>query len=71
MTRKMANDSTDNSANVDGQIAYHEEMESLAYRAGDYTKAEHHRKMKEICKAMLLEFYGITSYILLCNFDDK
>jgi putative lipase involved disintegration of autophagic bodies len=52
MTRKMADDSTDNSADVNGQIAYHEEMESLAYRAGDYTKAEHHRKMKEICKAM-------------------
>jgi len=52
MTRKMAIDSTDNSANLDGQIAYHEEMESLAYKAGDYTKAEHHRKMKEICKAI-------------------
>jgi hypothetical protein len=40
MTGKMADDSTDNSANVDDQIAYHEEMESLAHGAGDYTKAE-------------------------------
>ena len=49
----MANDSTDsNSANIDGQIAYHKEMEEIANRAGDFTKADHHRKMQEIYKAM-------------------
>ena len=41
----MANDSTDNSANIDGHIAYHKEMEEIANRAGDFTKADHHRKM--------------------------
>ena len=40
------------STHIDDQIAYHEEMEYLANTAGDFTKAEHHRKMKEICKAM-------------------
>jgi hypothetical protein len=49
----MASDSTDNnSANIDGQIAYHKEMEHIANRAGDFTKADHHRKMQEIYKAM-------------------
>jgi len=48
----MASDSPDGSANMDEQINYHEEMESIAYGAGDFTRAEHHRKMKEICKAM-------------------
>lgn len=47
----MASDSVDYS-DLDDKIAYHEEMEYLASGAGDYTKAEHHRKMKEICKAM-------------------
>jgi predicted transcriptional regulator YdeE len=36
------------SATIDGKIDYHEEMERIAMQAGDYTKAEHHRKMKEI-----------------------
>ena len=49
----MASDSTDNnSANIDGQIAYNNEMEHIANRAGDYTKADHHRKMQEIYKAI-------------------
>jgi hypothetical protein len=48
----MANDSTDNFANIEGQIAYHKEMEEIANRAGDFTKADHHRKMQEIYKAM-------------------
>jgi hypothetical protein len=49
----MASDSTDNnSANIDGQIVYHKEMEHIANRAGDFTKADHHRKMQEIYKAM-------------------
>lgn len=50
----MASDSADNnnSANIDGHIAYHNEMEHIANRAGDFTKADHHRKMQEIYKAM-------------------
>lgn len=49
----MASNSTDNnSATIDGQIAYHKEMEYIANRAGDFTKADHHRKMQEIYKAM-------------------
>jgi hypothetical protein len=48
----MANDSTDNFANIDGQIANHREMEHIANRAGDFTKADHHRKMQEIYQAM-------------------
>jgi hypothetical protein len=48
----MASDSTNNSANIDGQIAYHKEMEYIANTAGDFTKADHHRKMQEIYKAM-------------------
>jgi hypothetical protein len=48
----MASDSTDNFASMDGQIAYHKEMEHIANRAGDFTKADHHRKMQEIYKAM-------------------
>jgi hypothetical protein len=49
----MASNSTDNnSATIDGQIAYHNEMEYIANRAGDFIKAEHHRKMQEIYKAM-------------------
>jgi hypothetical protein len=45
-------DFTENSANIDGQIAYHKEMEHIANRAGDFTKANHHIKMQEIYKAM-------------------
>jgi hypothetical protein len=49
----MASYSTDdNSANIESQIAYHKEMEHIADRAGDFTKADHHRKMQEIYKAM-------------------
>jgi hypothetical protein len=48
----MASDSTGNSANVDDQIAYHNEMEHIANRAGDFTRADHHRKMQEIYQAM-------------------
>jgi hypothetical protein len=40
------------SATIDGKIAYHEEMERIAMQAGDYTKAEHHRKMQEIYRTM-------------------
>ncbi len=46
----MVNES--DSANIDDQIAYHKEMEDMAIRAGDFTKAEHHRKMQEIYMAM-------------------
>jgi pantothenate kinase len=42
----MARNSDNNSADMDGQIAYHNEMEHIANRAGDYTKADHHRKMQ-------------------------
>jgi hypothetical protein len=48
----MASNSTDHSATIDGHIAYHNEMEHIANRAGDFTKADHHRKMQEIYKAM-------------------
>jgi hypothetical protein len=48
----MTSNSTDNSANIDGHIAYHKEMEHIANRAGDFTKADHHRKMQEIYKAI-------------------
>ena len=48
----MARNSDNNSADMDGQIAYHNEMEHIANRAGDYTKADHHRKMQEIYNAI-------------------
>lgn len=48
----MATDSTDNSANIDDQIAYHLEMEHMAMKASDFTKAEHHRKMREILESI-------------------
>jgi hypothetical protein len=48
----MASSSANNSAKIDSQIAYHNEMEHIANRAGDFTKADHHRKMQEIYKAM-------------------
>ena len=44
-------DSSHNST-IDDQIAYHKEMEHAAIRAGDFTKAEHHRKMQEILTSM-------------------
>jgi hypothetical protein len=37
---------------IDDKIVYHEEMERIAMQAGDFTKAEHHRKMQEIYKAI-------------------
>jgi hypothetical protein len=49
----MASNSTaTNYAKIEDQIAYHNEMEHIANRAGDFTKADHHRKMQEIYKAM-------------------
>jgi hypothetical protein len=48
----MGSNSPNNSANIDGQIAYHSEMEHIANRAGDFTKADHHRMMQEIYKAI-------------------
>jgi hypothetical protein len=48
----MASKSTDNCANIDDQIAYHNVMEHIANRVGDFTKADHHRKMQEIYKAI-------------------
>lgn len=48
----MASYSTDDSDNLDNHIAYHKEMEYIANRVGDFTKADHHRKMQEIYKAM-------------------
>jgi thymidine kinase len=48
----MASNSTDHSATIDSHIANHNEMEHIANRAGDFTKADHHRKMQEIYKAM-------------------
>jgi hypothetical protein len=40
------------SATIDDKIAYHEEMEHSAMKAVDFAKAEHHRKMQEIYRAM-------------------
>jgi hypothetical protein len=37
---------------MDDKIAYHEEMEYIAMKVGDFTKAEHHRKMQEIYRAI-------------------
>jgi hypothetical protein len=49
----MASNSSDNnSANIDDHITYHKEMEHIANRTGDFTKADHHRKMQEIYKAI-------------------
>lgn len=51
----MASYSTDgdnNSSNIEDQIDYHKEMEYIANRAGDFTKADHHRKMQEIYKTI-------------------
>ncbi len=46
----MSTDSSDTS--IDDQIAYHTEMEHAATGAGDFTKAEHHKKMREILSSM-------------------
>lgn len=49
----MASYSTDdNTTNIESQIAYHKDLEHIADRAGDFTKADHHRKMQEIYKAI-------------------
>ena len=53
MSNESANtDPTASTNTIDDKIAYHDEMEYLAMQAGDFTKADHHRKMKEICNAM-------------------
>jgi hypothetical protein len=33
-------------------MSYHKEMKYIANRAGDFTKADHDRKMQQIYKAM-------------------
>jgi hypothetical protein len=35
-------------ADIDAKIAYHQEMQHFAIKAGDIMKAEHHRDMYEI-----------------------
>jgi hypothetical protein len=40
------------SDNIDDQITYHREMEQIANIAGDFIRADHHRKMEEIFKAL-------------------
>jgi hypothetical protein len=45
-------DSTRTATSIEDMIAFHEEMEFLAMQAGDFTKAEHHRKMQEIYSAL-------------------
>lgn len=42
----------DASAAMNDKIIYHEELERIAMQAGDFTKADHHRKMQEIYKAI-------------------
>lgn len=44
--------SEDSMPSLDEKIAYHEEMERLAMQAGDFTEAEHHRKMQDIYSAI-------------------
>ncbi len=46
----MFEDPTNSTASMDDKIAYHEEMERIAIRAGDFTQADHHRNMLEILK---------------------
>jgi hypothetical protein len=41
-----------NADNPDSKIQAHEELEHIAYRARDYTLAEHHRNMQEILRAL-------------------
>jgi hypothetical protein len=48
----MASNSAKNSADIDGQISYHNELEHITNRAGDFTKADHHRMIQEIYKAI-------------------
>lgn len=52
MPNDVTNTGSATTAAMDDKIDYHEEMERIAIKAGDFTKAEHHRKMQEIFKAM-------------------
>jgi hypothetical protein len=60
LTEDIAGTSIDdnNSPSVEDQIAYHKELEYIANRAGDFTKADHHRKMQEIYKAVKEKVQG-------------
>jgi hypothetical protein len=49
-------DSTDDAVDIDAKITYHQEMEHIATRAGDFTTAEHHRNMQDIYRKMKQEF---------------
>lgn len=51
MIEAMADDSSTYS-NIDAQITYHKQMKDVATKAGDFTKAEHHRIMCEMLAAM-------------------
>ena len=48
----MVIDSGSSDSTIEEQITYHKEMEQIANRAGDFTKAEHHRNMYNILEAM-------------------
>lgn len=50
LCKGVSDDSSDTA--IDDQIVYHTEMELAANRAGDFTKAEHHKKMREILSSM-------------------
>ena len=58
----MANHSSDSPATkIDDEITYHKDMEDMAVRAGDFTKAEHHRRMQEIFAAIKEKQFCNTS----------
>ncbi len=44
----MLDDSANDATDIDAKIAYHQEMEHIAIQSGDFTKAEHHRRMEEL-----------------------
>jgi SAM-dependent methyltransferase len=48
----MPSKSRDSNTDIDGRIAYHQELEQMATKAGDFTKAEHHKKMQDIFVAI-------------------
>lgn len=52
MVVDMAVDSNKSHSTIDDQITYHKQMENLAIKAGDFTTAEHHRKMCEMLEVM-------------------
>ena len=52
MSSNSSADDDSNASKIDDEIAYHKELEEMALRAGDFTKAEHHRRMQEIFSAM-------------------